>query len=81
VVHKLHLNGQGPTGLRLTSVGVQPANPGSVDSFFDVFVEVHLDSPPDLNGPVLSLRQNATFLGPTSTQAKSWGAIKSLYAR
>jgi|GEM_PF-5958339 len=78
--HRITLHGTVPPELRVTNVSVARRNQTSVDSFFDVFVDVSPNSPADPLLPVMSLQQTGVF-NPATVPARSstWGSIKSLY--
>lgn len=84
--HTHHVHGTSPSG-RMSFFDVFPAWPegtvpytdGTVDSFFDVFVDYQMVGP---QSSLPDLREHSTgsFVGgPTPAGRNTWGAIKALY--
>ena len=80
VSHELHMLGVVPSGSRITGARVAPPNPVSPASFFDIFVDVDIDTPPDTTQTTLLLYQFGVFEQEVvPTKETSWGELKSRY--
>jgi len=78
--HQVTIHGTVPSELRLTNVSVGLRNPGSVDSFFDIFIDISPVAPMQPGTSALTLRQTGLFsTPPVATDGTSWGAVKSLF--
>jgi len=83
--HTYHVHGDSPSGrMSFFDVFVELRNPtpypnGTVDSFFDVFVDFQISGPPGTQ-PDCREHTTGTFEGGATPSARdSWGAIKALY--
>ncbi len=83
--HTYHVHGTSPSGrMSFFDVFIELRNPtpypdGSVDSFFDVFVDFQMTGPRN-GSPDMRTHTTGTYEGGvTSTPGRTWGAIKRLY--
>ncbi|MBC8422525.1 hypothetical protein H8E07_00220 [bacterium] len=79
VQHDLHLHGSVPDGLRIRSATIPPRD-FTIDSFFDIWVEVSLDGSPAPGAAALHMTQTGTFVeNPVAEETATWSAVKSIY--
>ncbi len=78
--YDIYLFGEVPDDGQISSVGVSGGD-FTVDSFFDVFVDIHWGGfPPDPIQPVLSISQTGTFTEtPVADEPVSWSRVKSMF--